>query len=340
MNSDFWKRPLSLARNNFKDKSLSCWSANIAVGCAHGCGFCYVPEVSTRRMKPALAPRGVQDPDSEWGSYVFLRSFDREKWRREIAKAEATPASELNPDGNRAVMFSTTTDPYQVITNPDGAKQRELNRALLAMMEQALTDILERSSLNVRILTRSPLAREHFPLFKRFGHRLMFGTSLPTLNPKLAKLYEANSPAPARRVDLICSAHEYGLNTYLAVAPTFPGMEETEMSDILALAEATSCRTVFMEPINIRAENVTRLRTRAQQLGLPTEPLEVFATRERWADYSAKAMVLFERRAKKVGLEKQLHLWPDPDLRKINHPLLTPEWWQSWTNRISYWPTP
>src|SRR3954468_12077363 len=29
--------------NHFRFKSLSCWSYNIAVGCLHGCRFCYVP---------------------------------------------------------------------------------------------------------------------------------------------------------------------------------------------------------------------------------------------------------------------------------------------------------
>ena len=340
MNSDFWKRPLSLARNNFKDKSLSCWSANIAVGCAHGCGFCYVPEVSTRRMKPALAPRGVQDPDSEWGSYVFLRSFDREKWRREIAKAEATPASELNPDGNRAVMFCTTTDPYQVITNPDPTEQRRLNRHLMSMMEQALTDLLERSSLNVRILTRSPLAALHFDLFKKFGPRLLFGVSLPTLDVKLSRLYEAKSPSPSRRVDLLRLAESVGLNTYIAAAPTFPGMSRAEMEAILLLARETKASTVFMEPINIRAQNVQRLRERARMLGLPSDPLQVFDSTESWVDYSAEQMTTFADVAQELGLDERLFLWPDPDLRTRSHPRLTPDFWRAWTGRISYWPTP
>ena len=44
-----------------------------------------------------------------------------------LKKAEETKVEELKKDGNRAVMLCTTTDPYQVIKNPDRLKQKELN---------------------------------------------------------------------------------------------------------------------------------------------------------------------------------------------------------------------
>lgn len=71
MLTDFWPKPLAIAENNFKYKSLSNWSCNIAVGCEHACRFCYVPEVSTNRMAKKLERNfGVADPDAQWGEYV------------------------------------------------------------------------------------------------------------------------------------------------------------------------------------------------------------------------------------------------------------------------------
>ena len=72
-----WPKPAVIAPNNFKHKSLSCFSYNIAIGCEHACTFCYVPQVSTIRMTSALKPHGVTDPDKEWGDYVFLRQWDQ-----------------------------------------------------------------------------------------------------------------------------------------------------------------------------------------------------------------------------------------------------------------------
>src|SRR5215213_7713731 len=72
----FWPHPAVIAPNNFVYKSLSNWSFNIAVGCSHGCTFCYVPNAATIKQGAALAPFGVDDPDAQWGEYVLLREWD------------------------------------------------------------------------------------------------------------------------------------------------------------------------------------------------------------------------------------------------------------------------
>ena len=54
-------------------------------------------------------------------------------------------------------------------------------------MHRSLELIRDHSTLNLRILTRSPLARADFDLFRTIGRRLLFGMSLPTLRNDLAK---------------------------------------------------------------------------------------------------------------------------------------------------------
>ncbi|RYD69577.1 MAG: radical SAM protein, partial [Verrucomicrobiaceae bacterium] len=220
--SDLWSHPVEIARSNFKHKSLSCWSMNTTVGCSHGCRFCYVPSVTGIFQRTALAEYGVQDPDLDWGAYAFLRPWDEKKFRASLRSAERTPVSKLNSDGHRAVMLSTTTDAYQVIRNPDPAKQKELNTAHRQMVRRALELILSESTLNVRILTRSPWAREDFDLFKEFGHRLTFGMSLPTLRDDWRKVHEPKAPSVAKRLETLRAAKEAGLHVYVAVAPTYP----------------------------------------------------------------------------------------------------------------------
>jgi DNA repair photolyase len=58
------------------------------------------------------------------------------------------------------------------------------------LVRRSLELIRDHSTLNVRILTRSPLARSDFDLFKSFGPRLLFGMSLPTLRNDVARIYE------------------------------------------------------------------------------------------------------------------------------------------------------
>jgi len=53
--SDMWYKHAYIAENNFKYKSLSNWSLNTAVGCTHGCLFCYVPSTSANKQGEKLA---------------------------------------------------------------------------------------------------------------------------------------------------------------------------------------------------------------------------------------------------------------------------------------------
>src|SRR5258708_36554568 len=121
-----WPHSAVISPNNFVYKSLSNWSFNIAVGCSHGCTFCYVPEVSTIKLAKYLAAYGVTDPDEEWGRYVLLRSWDEPKFLASLRAAKLTPREQLNPDGNRAVIYCGTPDPYQVFRHPDQDKRQHL----------------------------------------------------------------------------------------------------------------------------------------------------------------------------------------------------------------------
>lgn len=69
--SGFWGNPIVVSPNNFKHKSLSCFSCNPAVGCSHGCAFCYVPAVSTNKLSPIRVHR-LDDQMMRWPLYRFL----------------------------------------------------------------------------------------------------------------------------------------------------------------------------------------------------------------------------------------------------------------------------
>jgi DNA repair photolyase len=313
--SGYWENPVVLQRNNFVNKSLSCWSCNTSVGCTHGCLFCYVPEVAAKKQAGKLATLGVNDPDEEWGDYAFLRNWDEHKFRTSLYAAERTPPCALNPDGNRAVMYSTTTDPYQSVKNADPMKQKQLNRhGHLLLVRRSLELILTESTLNVRILTRSPLAKKDFDLFKRFGNRLLFGMSLPTLDNELARIYEPKAPAPTQRLETLRAAKDADIPVYVAIAPTYPECDEANLRRTLTEIAKLDPVTVFHEPINIRADNVDRIRAHAASIGKTTR-LEVFATKAAWFRYSMDQLLLVQRLAGEVGLADRLHLWPDPELK-------------------------
>jgi len=339
----FWHAPAVISPNNFVYKSLSNWAFNIAIGCSHACRFCYVPSASTIKQASRLAQYGVKDPDEEWGDYVLLRPWNEEKFLTSLCAAERTPRKELKRDGNRAVIYCSTTDPYQNFIHPDVARQRELAKSARFLVRRSLELVRDKSTLNVRILTRSPLARNDFDLFQSFGKRLLFGMSLPTLSNELARVYEPRAPSPSQRLATLRAAKEAGLHVYVAMAPTYPECDERDLRETLTAITELDPVTVFHEPINIRAENVARMAEEGRERGVRLKT-EVFASRESWQIYALESLKIVQLAAKELGLRNRLHLWPDKSLgsadvvSRMPRPADYRKWLSRWWSRVSEWP--
>lgn len=357
---DLWGRhraagpiPATIERNNFLYKSLSSWAYNIAVGCNHACRFCYVPSSAAKKQVHELNQYGVTDPDAEWGSYVLLRQWDEKKFRNSLKQAQKLKAADLNSDGNRAVIFCSTTDPYQTITvSGDGPRQKLLNGLRQTLVQKALQIILDESDLNVRILTRSPLAKQDFDLFKKFKHRLVFGMSLPTLDDKLRKLYEPKAPAVQQRLATLKQAKDQGLHVYVAMAPTSPESQEEDLQKTLEAIRELKPITVFHEPINLRAENFARIKAQADELKVQFNHRPLL--KENWAAYAIWQLQTVEVIGAKLGMSAVMHLWPDSTLgkrtvweqarRSVDRSTSGLEfekhkqWLEGWWKRKSEWP--
>ena len=338
-----WFSPAVIQPNNFVYKSLSCWSFNIAVGCSHGCQFCYVPSAATIKQGHNLARYGVNNPDLDWGKYVLLRPWDEKRFLASLRAAERTPRSELNRDGNRAVMYCTTTDPYQVIHHADPERRKDLATKARNLVRRSLELIRDESTLNVRILTRSPMARLDFDLYRTFGKRLVFGMSLPSLRNDLAKIYEPRAPAPTQRLATLKIAKEEKLYVYVAMAPTYPECDEGDLRSTLRAIKELEPITIFHEPINLRADNALKIAEIAQRSGMKMRS-EVFENRDAWRSYAISSLETVWRIAKEMRLEKKLHLWPDKSLgssaslRAIPNATSFEEWLKARWSRVSEWP--
>lgn len=339
---NIWNHPVTINRNGFKYKSLSCWSINPFVGCQHACRFCYVPSVSAIRLKGQLAGLGVDDPDEQWGQYAFLRVWDESAFLSSLRAAEKTPIGELNADGNRAVMLSTTTDAYQTLRGENPVQTSALNSQARVMVRRMLELIRDHSTLNVRILTRSPLAREDFDLYRTFGNRLLFGMSIPTLDDRLARLYEPKAPSPSRRLETLRLAAAKGIPVYAAVAPTFPEMDEVGLASVLGEIGRLNPVTIFHEPINLRGGNIDRMRKEAEAIGLPFRG-DVFENTERRVEYAIGQLRMAEDVACQLGLGDRFHPWPDSSLgtqqRRREGGAEYSAWLDGCWGRISAWPT-
>jgi DNA repair photolyase len=239
-------------------------------------------------------------------------------------------------------MLSTTTDPYQTLRGRDPVETATLNSQARVMVRRMLELIRDRSTLNIRILTRSPLAREDFDLYQTFGNRLVFGMSIPTLDDRLARLYEPKAPSPSRRLETLRLAVSKGIPIYAAVAPTYPEQGASELAAVLGEVGCLNPVTVFHEPINIRAENVERMRREAEAVGLKFRA-DAFETKDRWAEYAVGQLRMAEDVACQLGLGDRFHPWPDSSLgtqkRRREGGAEYSTWLDRCWSRISAWPS-
>lgn len=133
---DFWKNPVTVEQTNFQHKSLSVFIVNPAVGCAHGCRFCSVPEVSTIKQSRTLKEFGVEDPDAESGQY------------RVVCMAKIQPQTE---NISIPTMSGFTTAPLAAPGDLTAHNEREFERLPKSGQRDAIFS-LSRSTWNLLIL--------------------------------------------------------------------------------------------------------------------------------------------------------------------------------------------
>ena len=163
-------------------------------------------------------------------------------------------------------------------------------------------------------MTRSPGAKLDFDLYKKFGNRLIFGMSVPTLRQKLLNVYEPQAPSAQARLRTLQAAAEAHIPLFVAVAPTYPDLGEGDIRAVLEAIRPLNPLTIFHEPINIRAENVERIAAHARNLKIDLRT-DVFDNGSAWRSYAVEQLMTVQGIATELGMAEHLHLWPDKSLR-------------------------
>ena len=214
------------------------WAVNFAVGCTHGCLFCYVDRIWRLHARNPLSPlRGIEL--GEWGQYLYVPGDLEERIRR-------TPWRRWS--GAR-VLMSSTHDPYL----PELYWPNKWPRRIL---EAALPH-----GVRFTVLTRSVLPLQDFDLYARYRGQVLLMASIPTLDDAFARATEPRAPPPSARLSMLKRAREAGLEVGVVVAPIIarPGWREDLEGLFRALAELGPS-AVFGEALHARGLNLARLR--------------------------------------------------------------------------------
>jgi DNA repair photolyase len=214
------------------------WVVNFAVGCAHGCLFCYVDRIWRLHAANKLSPlHGLEL--GEWGQYLYVPSGLEERIR-------STPWRRWS--GQR-VLMSSTHDPYL----PELYFPHRWPRRIL---ETALPH-----GVKFTVLTRSALPTQDFDLYARYREQITLMSSIPTLDDSFAKMTEPRAPPPSARLAMLKKAKELGITIGVVVAPIIvrPGWRE-DLEKLFSTLAELGPGVVFGESLHARGSNLARLK--------------------------------------------------------------------------------
>lgn len=301
-----------LTESGLSKKGLCDYVVNVASGCLHGCKFCYVPSTPMIRMRQAhLKERGVDDPQMDWGSYLFIRDDLPEALERSLSSNRKWKQSEA---GKGVVMLCSGTDPYQ-------------NSRVARVTRQAVQVLLKHNK-RVRILTRSPLWLRDLDILVH--PNVTVGMSIPHLDDELSRQIEPGAPRPSDRLKAMKLGHEAGCRLYVAMAPTPPMLEVAHFINILWQFEEFKPEVIFWEPINGRGTNGKRM------LAAGLDWAKEIQSTDQWANNFLRQWMHVVCAAEVVHCFDRLHVWADKGLTPFCEENVeewfykpTPEQWSS-----------
>lgn len=291
-----------LQNSSLNKKGLCDYVINVASGCLHGCTFCYVPStpaIRTNQLK--LIGRGVEDPQLDWGNYLFIRDDIPEKLDKILKNKRVWRRTEA---GKGIVLLCSGTDPYQ--------------NSKVAAITREIVKVLIKYQKPVRVLTRSPLWVNDLDIL--VNPLVSVGMSLPYLDDDLSKKIEPKAPVPSIRYKALLKGKQAKCRLFIAMAPTPPQLTFEDFVNYFRIISRLSPEVVFWEPINARGCNGKRM------LAAGLKFVEAVMHKSSWAENFIKQWEEVEMAAENQNLLEKLHIWPDPELQKFTDAKRVQDW--------------
>ncbi len=180
------------------------YSVNPYRGCAHGCSYCYA--------RPAHEYLGMS-AGIDFETKVLVKLRAAELFRNWLARPKWQP---------EPIAFSGVTDCYQ-----PAERQFRLTRGCLEVALDA--------SQPVTLITKNALVTRDLDLLSELAGRnlVRVALSITSLRQELTRIMEPRTSAPQARLAALKKLADAGVPTFLMAAPTIPGLNDSEIPEIL-----------------------------------------------------------------------------------------------------------
>ncbi len=275
------------------------WSLNPYRGCQHACAYCYAR------------------PSHQYWGFGAGTDFDRNIVVKVNAPELLREAFDKRSWTGEAISLSGNTDCYQPL------------EASYTLTKRCLEVCLDYRN-PAHVITKSALVRRDIPLFVELAKRASAGVtiSIPFADDAMGRAIEPLASACSNRFETIRLLAEAGVRTSVIMAPIIPGLNDTQIAEVLERArEAGAERAsmtllrlpkevlpVFLERLDAafpdRAGKVRRAiqDMRGGKMNEASFGARMEGTGPRWQAIAT----LFELTAKRVGLAT----WSRPELRE------------------------
>lgn len=213
----FEERAKSIVSENDSPDVGFRYSVNPYRGCFHACAYCYARPYHQYLDFGAGTDFERKIVVKVNAAELLRAHFEKKRWQGE------------------PLAFSGITDCYQ----PMEAVYR-VTRGCLEVCRDYRNP--------VSIVTKSALIRRDVDLL---GETAELGVlrgvflSIPFADPKMARLVEPNVPSPAKRFETLRILSEAGVPTGVSVSPIIPGLNESQVPEILERARDAGARRAF-----------------------------------------------------------------------------------------------
>jgi len=224
MRPEYREEPCRSALNRVKGMMFG-WSLNPYMGCAHQCTFCYVRAFERRADRPS---------DDRYGASIRVKTNVVEVLRKELARRSWK---------GELVAIGAATDPYQ----PAEGRYR-LTRASIAALAEARNPLA--------IITRGPMIVRDIDVLVEAARwaKVSVTFSVPTLDDRIWRLTEPNTPPPRQRLVALSRLREAGIDAGVGMAPILPGLSDKPelLADVVRAARDAGATSIWTNLVYLR----------------------------------------------------------------------------------------
>jgi len=197
---------------------------NPYTGCEFGCLYCYA----------SFMGRFVNEPFSEWGNYVYVKSNAVELFHTDYDRLRG----QLQ---DCTLLLSSVTDPYQGVE-----RKYQLTRGII----QHLVDQNFQGKLS--ILTKSIMVTRDIDLLTQLND-VEVGFTLTTTDDKISRDLELRATGISHRLRAARKIHDAGIKTYAFVGPLLPHflLDLSKLDELFKSISEIGIKEVFVEYMNM-----------------------------------------------------------------------------------------